>query len=535
MSPFQNGPEPETPATLSSPARLKDRKSLGLALVVLWLMTGFYFGSEKVKGGYPVWRALPLDDAYIHLVYARSLSERGRLEYNDGVPEAGMTSLLWAILESPFLLLGRQAGFSPLLAIHLQNQLLALALALAVFFWARESYASAGIGILAAGAVLLEPALGFSRFSGMEVLLSAALLVAACFTWQQARYAGAGIFLALALLARPENILLLGLCLVAEFFRAGPRRRWLLLLLPPVLAGLLWALLNYSATGRPLPNTFYVKSKLGLDLAETGRLIRAMVFGLPFFHWGAGFGLNLLGAGGLLWRRKWRALPLVVFPWLLVLSVACTRDIVCLWAYVFHRYFQPCIPFLLVPWAAGAGWAARETLRLIRSRAERRGFRPAFAAAGLILVIASLIPWPGRMIHWRKLLAWNCSNIEEIQVRLGHWIAEHTQPSDRIAVYDAGAIRFYGQRRTLDLIGLNNHEISAAPAAVFLREKPDYLVRPFWPGDTDPFSSNWFEYNLSPQQKIWLRAVFTTAAERYTVTEGYPNRQTVYQISYQRP
>ena len=39
----------------------------------------------------------PLDDAWIHMVYGRSLASEGLLAYNPGVPSSGCTAPLWAV------------------------------------------------------------------------------------------------------------------------------------------------------------------------------------------------------------------------------------------------------------------------------------------------------------------------------------------------------------------------------------------------------------------------------------------------------
>src|SRR5882724_7278458 len=43
----------------------------------------------------------PLDDAWIHRVYARSFAWGHGFAYNDGVQEAGCTSPLWAVISAP--------------------------------------------------------------------------------------------------------------------------------------------------------------------------------------------------------------------------------------------------------------------------------------------------------------------------------------------------------------------------------------------------------------------------------------------------
>src|SRR5690349_19879454 len=52
----------------------------------------------------------PLDDAWIHAVYARSFARNGMLAYNPGIPANGETSPLWAVLTAwPYIFSGRTA------------------------------------------------------------------------------------------------------------------------------------------------------------------------------------------------------------------------------------------------------------------------------------------------------------------------------------------------------------------------------------------------------------------------------------------
>src|SRR3954467_15294291 len=54
---------------------------------------------------YLVHQGFPLDDAWIHAVYAREFAATRMLAYNPGVPATGETSPLWAIvLALPHLL-----------------------------------------------------------------------------------------------------------------------------------------------------------------------------------------------------------------------------------------------------------------------------------------------------------------------------------------------------------------------------------------------------------------------------------------------
>src|SRR4051794_8476202 len=59
----------------------------GAALLAAFLLLGGDAGAAR--------RDFPLDDAWIHLVYARNLWSHATLAYNPGVPESGASSVLW--------------------------------------------------------------------------------------------------------------------------------------------------------------------------------------------------------------------------------------------------------------------------------------------------------------------------------------------------------------------------------------------------------------------------------------------------------
>ncbi|MBM3956988.1 MAG: hypothetical protein FJ313_02915, partial [Gemmatimonadetes bacterium] len=50
--------------------------------------------SSGVAAGFD---SFPLDDGWIHMVYARSFAQSLQFFYNPGEPESGMTSPLWAV------------------------------------------------------------------------------------------------------------------------------------------------------------------------------------------------------------------------------------------------------------------------------------------------------------------------------------------------------------------------------------------------------------------------------------------------------
>ncbi len=65
-----------------------------VALIALALLGSALFVLVTAVQGHA---GFPLDDAWIHQVYARNLAQRGEFAFTPGEPSAGSTSPLWTI------------------------------------------------------------------------------------------------------------------------------------------------------------------------------------------------------------------------------------------------------------------------------------------------------------------------------------------------------------------------------------------------------------------------------------------------------
>ncbi len=70
-------------------------------IVGLHLAIASIFLSDRSPGTGAAWTSFPLDDSWIHLVYARNLAAFQGFAYNPGQLEAGFTSPLWTLLVAP--------------------------------------------------------------------------------------------------------------------------------------------------------------------------------------------------------------------------------------------------------------------------------------------------------------------------------------------------------------------------------------------------------------------------------------------------
>ncbi len=456
---------------------------------------GFEFAPAD-GGGIAGFRAVPLDDSWIHYVYAESLGTSLRLDYNPGESEAGFTSLLWVILLAPPLALGIDAP--------LASKVLGLAAHVAVAMLLYAGLRRVAPRALAIGAALLlaaEPIFAYAAMSGMEVMLYTALMAAAALLFLGGRYRSCAVALALGVLARPDGMVLVvftwaaaGAQLAVTRFRdpeLGWRQlAWLVGL--PVAAGVAWSLYCLVATGLVFPTSYYVRAGgVGFlsNLRYLGRILHEISYTLfPLSHWPKAL-LLLPGAAFAVRRFGARAVLPVLFPPAFALSMGGEVIGVMGGSFTGNRYLVPVFPFLLALQVMGIALLADGVRRLLPGRAAGERLVPAAAVVLLLLLALPYGQWVGRLRDQQATYAQSCANIEQMQVAIGRWVARSTPPDAVIAVHDAGAIRYLGERRTLDFLGLNTTDLPAEDLAT-IEQTADYLITfPSWtPHLVEPFA-----------------------------------------------
>jgi hypothetical protein len=441
--------------TARAPLRLP---TLLLILLAAHAAAGLVFLLDRAPGTSAALVGFPLDDSWIHMVYARSLAALQGLAYNPGQPEAGSSSPLWAVALLPASWIARCFGVGIVLPAKLTGLLAAVAASLAACRLVRRL----GFGTaaeLAAGLILAaEPSLTFAALSGMEVALATAVALWTTAELAHEHHHRAAVGAALAPLVRPElivlSVLVLGLVQWQLQRQHAPVRRRLALAALAVAPVGLWLLYCMLVTGHPLPNTFYAKFATGRHrlIANLKEIFVQLLPSYAWFAHGAGFLLWGLGAF-LLLRRAWPAgLVVVAFPLVFLVTVAASRSLPQLSAFYWQRYLMPGLPFLLVTVAVGGASAVTWTWRK-----RWRAWAVAYPVATALLIVATVVSWPATLRSHADLFAWNCQNIEELNVAVASWLRDHVPPGETIGAVDAGAARYFGDHRTLDVIGLNHH------------------------------------------------------------------------------
>lgn len=563
---------------------------LALIFLAAHLVMSGIFVFDGSPGTDAALTGFPLDDSWIHMVYSRSLFEEGLPGYNEGEPENGFTSPLWMVLGAVAHLADSLFGISVVTGVKLIGMLLGWLGSCAMMFLVLGAFREGGdkIALVSAAcgglAVALTPPLVFAEVSGMEISLTVFLMVSAFAAYANRAFLTAGFCAGLALLARPEAVLLV--IFLPVLFIAGRlihRKRTgrastegytaqLVRLGAPgtIFAGL-WVIYSLLVTGRALPNTFFAKietswlvgGREGSSIADMigslfdfGTTVRVVAEAASYATAPVIITLILLcitAVYRIATLRKGRLLAggVVLFGLLFAHAICVSREMPegSTHYYYWWRYLVPVIPFFWFIIIAGLDGLLAFGGEVVMRTAAR--------AAGALLfgvVMVSILANTGAVA---ETFAWNCQNINEVQVAMGEWVAEKVPPGATVAVNDAGAVRYFGGRRTLDLQGLNRHEgigEMRKGEAFFMLDLPhkvrwlyehriDYLVVfPSWYRDIAVASLRGVTVPAA-EPGLRLQARFAKVHEltspHFTITEAPPpgvigqNVKHVYQPVYQ--
>jgi len=416
--------------------------------------------------GYPIYLVLhahaasggadsfPLDDAWIHLTYARNLAQHGRFAYFPSDPTtAGSTSPLYTMLLSlGFLVTSHEKALSYVLGLICHGAFL-VALAL----WAQTRLRSAAWTALAVLLVALDGRVGILAVAGMETSLFLLLVALAFLARIRRRPQFLGVAVGLAVWARPEGLILAGvLALDGLLARAAGRAApgsdpeppldWRRAAIPAGLLVLGWCAFNRLLGESFLPNTVAAKTTY-YQPNPRGAFLRQVVAAFTGGGWIVLFPLAVGGIvrEGVRLARRRAGFLRAEAGWVLGLPLAFVLYLP--FAHRFDRYLVPALPALGLLGIA----AARDLARRLAAGGE--GLTP----GRLIAVTASVIALGLQAIFaaegdrdYRTLCRYHLVRHE----RAGRWLAEHTPPGAVIATHDVGAIAFYSGRRIVDTVGV---------------------------------------------------------------------------------
>ncbi|MBM3124878.1 MAG: DUF2029 domain-containing protein [Chloroflexi bacterium] len=402
-----------------------------------------------------------VDDAMISMRYGRNLANGNGLVWNAGEPPIqGFTNPGWTFVMAfvhVFPIEPSKVSLTIMLislAILLGNILVTGSIA--EYFNPGSNHAPALSMILTAFYFPLV----FWSLRGMEVgllvlLLNGALLL----TLSERNPCLVGLLLSLAVIVRLDACI--GAVGIAVYSIARYRSRKALL---PILgiavtiAAILLFQKNYF--GDMLPTTYYQKVA-GYTIWE--RMQRGILAFIEFNLRDTLF-LFLFSVLGLIHYRQSRKPELLLLIGLFLAQCAYSISIGGDYAEPetnsANRFITLGMPPLLMLFSLMAD-------RLLTDLENARSKKPpstriliptiAFGLASLMIVSGE--PWLDYAINNAPLL-----KADIRRVKIGLHIAKHTSPEAMIAVHAAGQIPYYSQRRTIDLLGLNDPIVARGPA-----------------------------------------------------------------------
>ena len=444
-----------------------------------------------------------VDDAYITFRYARNLVEGRGFVYNPGERVLGTTTPLYTLVLAGLALV---TGSSDFPALALLVNALAGAASVGLLYALGRHFADHWAP--AAAAALLWAVAPHSvtfAIGGMETDLTVALLLACSYAHVTDRPRAMAVCSALALLARPDTVILLGL-LWLDLVLARLRKRQLVgvfregLITLTLLAP--WLIFGTLHFGSPLTASIAAKSVTYQLLPMEGAVRLLQHYATPFFEhkvlppvgvfavFAVYCGLCALGSLRAC-RRDRRTWPLIAYPLVYFAVFAVANPL------LFRWYLSPPLPFYFLLIFTGV-WVLACDLGCFLSNLKPETLEPEagtlvilslFTTAALALTINA---WDLHTDHGPDRpapeMAW--FKLELFYARAADIVLSHAEPGDTLCAGDIGVLGYRTRMRVLDTVGLVTAESGhhypatpdiyvtnyAIPAELVLALDPDYIV-----------------------------------------------------------
>lgn len=457
-----------------------------------------------------------IDDSYITYRYSRNILAGNGFVFNSGEHVLGTTTplytLLLVLLAIPFG--GMNANF-PLLSYFL-NALIDGATCLLLYQFGKKMHSSL-LGTATALAFALAPYSVTFSIGGLETSLYVFLLVAVGYTYISEYFEWSAFLAALALLTRPDALILILPLMIDYLMQTYQRlrgdhgfwhkeeikkrlKRVAFLFAIPCL---IWYSFAYLYFGSLFPNSITAKA-IVYRLPENSALVRLIQhYATPFSEdkifgkWGIAAGLflypSLAWFGGLqLIRKTQRSLVLVLFPWLHFLIFAIANPL------IFRWYLTPPLPFYFLSILTGTLTFWEQLLRgFSRLNARLTSWTPS-AQIFFTIFIPTLFTFPAWHLHPDHGQDRLAPEMAYIQLELHYekaadFLKAHSSiplPQITIAAGDVGVLGYRTNARILDTVGLNSPQTLAyyplapekyvinyaIPTQLILDKLPEYVI-----------------------------------------------------------
>lgn len=452
-------------------------------------------------------RGMPLDDAYIHLAFARNLAQGHGFSFNPGEKSLGFSSPLWLLLTAA----NARLKLDPVAGARLLSIAFMAVSALLLYFVTLNSLvklrtgifpppsdragplagetalaATAALGLAAAGHQLWLAGLGMEPSLFLCLGLASILLLVR----ERPRVLAGGTMLGLAALTRTEGLILIPLLpllmarRIAALDSRERTRMTLKLLLPALLLPAAWAVYSYLAAGFFTPPTR--AGKLAANLFNSGLSLKGVaLYAFRHLVWlwkhePGLIGLIFIALVGPIFARLMisrkpdpgngqidRARKL---SWKLIETPAAALVAWTAIHFMVHALFFRSA-WLITPYnnlryhvmlAPALFCAAALSLWIMALNASpRSAARPltVYALLAWLILAAPLALEARKAPLWKAYYQRNVEHLQKVHKAAALWVKENTPADARPACLDVGLLAFYSDRYVIDLGGLTDPAI----------------------------------------------------------------------------
>ncbi len=416
----------------------------------IWLLLYLLLVTGVVYILYADWA---YDDPYITYRYARNIQQGIGFVFNSGERVLSTTTPLFTLLLAALSFVWNDI---PKLALLISASSLALG---GVFLWSLGS--SLKIPEVRWTGLFLYPIFTLVTGTlGSETPLYIALCLGAIAFYQNKRYYWMAVFAALAVLARPDGLLVPLVLLVFELLRRRFKNlqelsAWIM---PALLAGfllLVWIAWAWWYFGSPIPVTLAAKQQQGaMEISQT--FAEGFLTILGWYNKWLYLMEAVLAIFGLIYA-SWKNRASLLTPlWMITYFAAYS------WLGVsrYVWYYAPLVPGFVV--LVGLGIAAiRALLEWIGRQVTRKN--SVYSApipssllhkAGVVLslgLILALLVGQVRQVFTHSRLS---DTRYPLYKATGEWLEQNTSPDTAIGMLEVGIIGYYCNRTIIDFVGL---------------------------------------------------------------------------------
>lgn len=383
-----------------------------------------------------------VDDAFIHLTFARNIAEGKGFAFNPGVPTYGVTAPLWTLLLALFSI--------PFVPSQFMVKLLSVAFGVLTIPAFRSLAKTIGITDRSAviAAIIWAVNVWLVRWSasGMEAPLALLLLILAFEAQIRKRFV-AGIWLGLAILCRPEAAVI-GVIFSLDRWRTDGIKDALRLIGIIAAVVLPWQIYALTVFGTVIPNPAQVKAGFGLPalsdfllgLKRTS-LIVGGAHGIEILL------LLVIALSGTRRRLSFSDHDVRISALLIVWMVFPAIVYLAQGVFITSRYLLIGLPPIIL------------LLFLLLDGLEERGRfllwrRGKYILCTLLIILQLFLTWRVTLPHVTAFKP----TIEAL-TRIAETLRDETLSGSTVAVGDVGVLGFYSGRYIVDLEGLVTHEM----------------------------------------------------------------------------